>query len=119
MHKHNVLKLAKRVAELPHHEGRPPYFSAPEPITRFNMNVTHCGTVACIGGVCREMFGGDTDDLVEDSVTTALEIDYGDALLLCFPNTAISYLKVTPAQAAETLRKLAATGKVNWDHVKE
>ena len=116
MNKHNVLKLARRIEKMPHHNGRPPYFEEPTPIQKFNMKVTHCGSVACIGGVCREMFNLHAH-WAEDSVAWALDIPLEDACRLCFPPNVTNYIDITPLQASKTLRKLAATGKVDWSHL--
>lgn len=91
---------------------------------QFDMNewANSCGTVACIAGwtyltyadevipgsagtVAAEILG--LDEEVANSLFVPTDEDGLDAM----------YEDITPAHAAQTLRKLAETGEVDWSHV--
>lgn len=81
-------------------------------------NGTSCGAVACIIGWTNTVFpvparhigsgfwAGETLDLTPDK---------SDKLF--YPDVNCEYRRITPAEAAETLRHLAETGEVDWSHV--
>lgn len=83
------------------------------------------GTVACIAGWTYLTYGdaslcGDTHESAR--VHLGLNEDEADDLFLPNPLTSglparVTYSQITPAHAAQTLHKLAATGKVDWSHV--
>jgi hypothetical protein len=83
-----------------------------------------CGTVACIAGWTYLTYGdpageGDPHELA--AIHLGLDEDRADDLFLPNPLTSglpscVTYAQITPAHAAQTLRKLAATGEVDWSH---
>ena len=105
-----ILKTADEIEAMPH--GRTRTFDL-APIAGFNMAVTYaeedCGTVCCIVGYLTKSHAFDMSTVAE-----LLRISQGDAYKLCFPVTG-EWEKITPAQAAATLRRLAATGEVSWE----
>lgn len=110
-------------------------------IVRFDLSVgvqkNACGTACCIAGaVCQFNKPFDTDDLSyagdfnngdaevafygddEDSVfgraVELLGISEDDAEALFTP-TGVDWYRVTPAEAAATIRHYLETGEVNWE----
>lgn len=99
------------------------YFSASGlyTITAFNMATWKCGTVGCIGGWVRSMYPPKTNPFVSlfNLVEQALDLNSVQTCELCTPLGDVIYSKITPAQAASVLRKLAETGKVDWSEVEK
>lgn len=73
-----------------------------------------CGTVACIAGWTYLTYGGCGDPYSEARNLLGLDEDRADALFLPY---GCDWEDITPAHAAQTLRKLAETGEVDWSHV--
>jgi hypothetical protein len=81
-----------------------------------------CGTVACIAGWTYLTYGdlggsGNPHESAENHF--GLDEDRADSLFTPRSKDGLnaSYDDITPAHAAQTLRKLAATGEVDWSHV--
>ncbi len=122
MHVENILKVADAIEQ----------HSIPD--LGFNMNLWfegdgtyadfsghRCGTVACIGGTAGLVIEG-IKDCNEIDAARILGLGDGDgyddrAGQLFYPKSieSVDWSKITPAQAARTLRHLAATGTVDWD----
>lgn len=80
----------------------------------FTMNFTHhdCGTPACIYG---HIVPADQDEPGWGKGAHALGISLAQAEeLFCILSGGVGFNEVTPAHAAACLRKLAATGEVDW-----
>jgi hypothetical protein len=82
--------------------------------------VTDCGTAACIAGHAAILAGYEANvnagvDIV-DVAQKWLGLEYGEAISLFEPYT-IRWDRITPKIAAEHLRNIALTGKVNWNSV--
>jgi hypothetical protein len=116
MNETRILELARVIEQAPHQTDDLGFIDG-ETITRFSMSVWRCGTVACIGGWVQalhaepnKMFHGTI------SVAEVLGISFVQAEALCYPGAQSigRYEDITPAEAADTLRRLAATGKVRW-----
>lgn len=107
-----ILELADVIEKVPHvalgdaHQG-------PEPVTDFNMSTFHCGTAGCIAGWAAHLYGNGRGVLTAEKFL-GISSDDGDEL---FIPAGLVLEDITPAQAATTLRKLVATGKVDWSHV--
>jgi hypothetical protein len=95
---------------------------------QFDMNEyiteNECGTVACIAGWTYLTYGeasniGDPHESA--AIHLALDTPSGQSLFIPTSNDGLprstNYANITPAHAAQTLRKLAETGKVDWSHV--
>lgn len=76
-----------------------------------------CGTVACIIGWTNAVFASEPLGLSETAVAH-LGISVRDGDRLFWPDKERwgirTYDDITPAQAVSTLRRLAATGEVDW-----
>ena len=78
----------------------------------------NCGTAACIGGWAGAIFHPHNREAAEDMWTIGEELlglDYDRTNELFMP-TGFSHEPFTQAHAVQTLRQLARTGEVNWDH---
>ncbi len=81
-----------------------------------------CGTVCCIAGAANQFFGArlanDPCTGREDlSAADLLGLDGEDRYVLFFPPEGWS--QITPAHAARVIRKLIATGEVDWKSTKD
>ena len=88
----------------------------------------NCGTAACIGGWTEALFNPDAlqfrgtrglwspdAPLPKDSAGTLLGLTVAQAHdLFMPPHTSGAWSDITPAIAADTLRRLAETGQVEW-----
>jgi hypothetical protein len=114
MNKKRILELATVIERAPHHTSS---LFDDGVVCSFSMSVWRCGTTACIGGWV-ETLHGEPHKLFHGSVGVAkvLGISYEQAEALCYPGALCIglYEDITPAEAADTLRRLAATGKVEW-----
>ena len=88
-------------------------------------HVTHeCGTPSCIAGFVFNLFGGG-QMLMSGGLSTAAELLGGEYYVktkdavelhpLFMPAPRSPAWHATPAQAAQVIRHLAATGEINWD----
>lgn len=113
----NILKLADIISDLPQ--------SFYSDNFGFNQNfyVHECGSPSCIAGWAAQQSTGDAAIYTTPSDRRqvacrwlGLENDHRE---LFYPPLELAWHLITPAQAAETLRKLAQTGVVDWSHVFE
>jgi hypothetical protein len=77
-----------------------------------------CGTAACIGGWAGAIFYPDDTESASDMWAIGEELfglDYDDTNNLFMP-LGFTHEPFTQAHAVQTLRHLARTGEVNWDH---
>lgn len=114
-----ILELADVIEKTPH-APIADTDHAKQPLTGFNMGAWHCQTVGCIAGWAIHLYPDAYDhwEGYVHSASVALEMDEADGEDLFEPFQLIGrFLTITPAQAAQTLRKLAETGKVDWSHV--
>lgn len=114
MNKERILLLADRIEQAPHVRAFGDDYSS---LTGFDMSTWHCGSVGCIGGWTEQLFGDGTRCAGHWAVAELLDISVYEADVLCFPRQTINYDKITPAQAATTLRLFAETGEVDWSHL--
>jgi hypothetical protein len=116
MNKTRILELAAVIEQAPHHTEDRGFIDG-EAITEFSMSVWRCGTTACIGG-WTEALHGKPYELFHGhiGVAKALGISLKQANALCYPGdmSVGRYEDITSTEAADTLRRLAATGKVEW-----
>jgi hypothetical protein len=86
----------------------------------FNMNAYshHCGTPCCIAGWAAGNVAGLDEEDVFHVAAALLDLSSTLAVQLFIPPfDGARWGMITPAQAAITLRNLAATGIVDWSHV--
>jgi len=115
----NILKVAAAIERAPHAvvDDSCVADNVTSPIASFNMKVWRCNTVGCIGGwAVQLLLGGPFSDT--DRVADLFDIRVEDAYDLCYPS-GVNYQAVTPAEAAQVLRHLAATGLVDWSILEE
>jgi len=103
MNKERILKLADVIENAPH-QPIPPRGTPKRKLAGFNMSNWHCGTVGCIAGWAREIFGEGPYD--------ALDLEFWQADALYVPHGPTH--DIQPHHAAAVLRHLAETGKVDW-----
>jgi hypothetical protein len=116
MNKTRILELAAVIEQAQHHTDDFGFIDG-EAVTLFSMSVWRCGTTACIGGWTQALFTAPGQTFHGTiSVAEVLGISFVKAEALCYPGDMSigRYEDITPAEAADTLRRLAATGKVEW-----
>ncbi|RWF44259.1 MAG: hypothetical protein EOS65_02465 [Mesorhizobium sp.] len=114
-----ILQLADVIEKTPH---KPIYYhgNSPAPLTEFNMERWHCGTIGCIAGWTVHLFGNKGASAEDDAGMKAgelLGLSLNDADNLFCPGSGREgprLSEIKPAKAALILRHLAATGEVNW-----
>ena len=80
---------------------------------------TDCGTMCCIAGTAYQFFGGEGKSFFIQAANL-LELDYKTAERLFYAlkgspgEGVIDLATITPAWAARCIRKLIATGEVDW-----
>lgn len=107
MNVERILHLADIIETQPH--------TSAEAESGFSMqDYTHrCGTPSCIAGWANSVF--EAVDLNSGEVAAViLGLDFEQESSLFYPSGYSEASKHTPAQAARTLRHLAATGEVDW-----
>lgn len=78
-----------------------------------------CGTTCCIAGAAIQFFGGGDGGMPEDKATALLDLDCTTASNLFYGGIMtvdgqVDLEDITPAWAARCIRKLIATGEVDW-----
>lgn len=139
MNKENILKLAKRIREAEFANNDSPS-KAP---FGFNMGyVAHsCGTPSCIAGFgyvmrLEDLLGENIDEKTVDiytdrfremlgdyttyeAVISWLDIPFDDGKKMFEPREILSWVQITPDEAATMLENYVATGQVDWSHTAE
>lgn len=121
VHRQRILLVAEVIERQPH-------TPADSPGSGFDMSKwvhgeSACGTPSCIWGWAEHLRTGSPEvdrDAPMDPIFEWFGLDSDSSEMLAlftpmFKNTTM--YRVTPAQAAETLRRLADTGRVDWSHV--
>ena len=101
-------------------------------VAGFNMsdwrNVTNCGSVCCIAGALVEFEAQRTGATVAHVLASVgggfhqtgeylAEMDFNSAYDLFIPPEELNFGRITPDEAAATVRGYLETGDVSWDHV--
>ena len=77
----------------------------------------NCGAAACIAGWSIAKFDPDTPinySEVKDRAASILDMDWDDASALFTPETVTTWTKISPTDAAQTIRSYVETGVVDW-----
>ena len=90
---------------------------------RLEFDMTNwCGTACCIAGWTNFLITDDENARKDEhdlfSAERKLGLTRNEALELFSPALTIPYSEVTPQQAAEVLLRLADTGAVDWEELK-
>lgn len=121
MNKERILAVADKIEKLPH--KRDDNILSHENVESFSMisYTTNCGSPQCIAGWVNHLYGKfppeemakcDFDHL--HKAAELLDINEQQAWELFHPNGTWRF--ITQTQAAQTLRDLAETGSVIWEH---
>ena len=113
MNKAQILETADKIEKMPHIVGNEEAYKKYGPPAVFDMNSSHCGSAACIGGLVQWEIK-DWDSRIEEAVAIHFEVPLYQANAICYPDSPESYTEITPQQAADMLRRLAETGEVDW-----
>lgn len=109
MNKERILHLAEKIRGVPHYQPSYDdwYNDRQYEMAGFNMQHLHCGTVGCIAGWARFLWG-ETERTGAGRLVEHLGLPEGVAQILFIPNLpGVSLSQVEPEQAARALDLVA------------